>query len=126
MPSAPPSSSPCAPLIDPRTTPVVCLPPGWQLLCQQGRVHVRCGPLLWGQVLHDQAQTLESGQLLAGGQDGMPLWLQLRSLEGEPAQLQLLPPAAQPGWVGGWQTARSGLSWLWRLLPAARRAGGTA
>jgi len=91
--------------IDPRTTPVLCLPSGWRLLCLQGRVAVHGGPLLYGQVLHRQQQQLAPGQQMEGGQDGMPLWLQLHCLDAAPVQLQLLAPTAQPGWAARLHTA---------------------
>lgn len=87
--------------IDPRTTPVLCLPPGWRLLCLQGRVGVRSGPLVWGQVLLTQQRELACGQHIEGGHDGMPVWLYLECLNTQPVQLQLLEPAPQPSWVAG-------------------------
>lgn len=85
--------------IDPRTTPVLCLPPGWRLLCLEGRVGVRSGPLVWGQVLLAQQRELACGQLIEGGHDGMPVWLHLGCLDTEPVQLQLLAPEPQPSWA---------------------------
>jgi hypothetical protein len=103
--------------IDPRTTPVLCLPPGWRLLCLQGHVAVRSGPLVWGQVLHAQQQLLECGQHMEGGHDGMPVWLHLDCLDSQPVQLQLLEPAPQPSWVAGFYAAVRRL--LGRQQPAA-------
>lgn len=90
--------------IDPRTTPVLCLPPGWRLLCLEGHVSVRSGPLVWGEVLHSQSQQLACGQYLDGSHDGMPVWLHLDCLDAGPVQLQLLAPAPQPSWVAGLYT----------------------
>ncbi|WP_370681321.1 hypothetical protein [Comamonas sp. GB3 AK4-5] len=103
--------------IDPRTTPVLCLPPGWRLLCLEGRVGVRSGPLVWGQVLLAQQRELACGQLIEGGHDGMPVWLHLHSLDSNPVQLQLLEPAPQPSWVAGLYAAVRRL--LGRQQPAA-------
>jgi hypothetical protein len=103
--------------INPRTTPVLCLPPGWRLLCLQGRVGVRSGPLVWGQVLLAQQCELACGQHLEGGHDGMPVWLHLDCLDSNPVQLQLLEPAPQPSWVTGLYAAVRRL--LGRQQPAA-------
>ncbi|ROR16448.1 hypothetical protein EC845_4424 [Comamonas sp. BIGb0124] len=96
-----------------RTT--LCLAPGTVLLCLEGRVHVAGGPNVWGQVLHGLGQWLEAGQMLPGGQDGLPTWVALES--GTPALLMLASPAPRPGWL-----ARCG-TWVARRL---RREASTA
>jgi hypothetical protein len=95
----PASAAPHSQQIDPRTTSVLCLPPGWRLQCLQGRVAVVSGPQLWGQVLHAQQHLLECGQHIEGGHDGMPTWLRLHCPDAGPVRLQLLEPAPQPGWT---------------------------
>lgn len=87
------------------------LPPDHWLLGLEGRIDLEYGGLLWGQLLQPQQRTLDEGELLAGGQDGMGVWIKLKPRGPQALQVLLLSAEPQPWWpMRVWQAVRQSLT----------------
>ncbi|MFT4192527.1 MAG: hypothetical protein QM617_13500 [Comamonas sp.] len=83
----------------------LCLVPGQWLLGVEGCVAIESGPQVWGQVLVRARHRLEAGDVIEGGEDGLPTWLRLSSEAGA-ARIAVVEAAPRPG------VLRQLLAWL--------------
>ncbi|AVT03426.1 hypothetical protein [Paracidovorax avenae] len=88
-----PSASPLS--VQPGQKLLVCLPPGASLVVESGRLALRSGPVVWGQVVASQMDLghLEAGQCREGSPGSGPEWMEVSNPGHATAHAVLLEPA---------------------------------
>ncbi len=107
-----PAASPLS--VQPGQKLLVCLPPGASLLVESGRLALRSGPVVWGQVVASQMDLghLEAGQCREGSPGCAPEWMEVSNPGHATAHAVLLEPAPALSPLGAMLRAGvSGLAW---------------
>ncbi|MBF9265182.1 hypothetical protein, partial [Paracidovorax cattleyae] len=88
-----PAASPLS--VQPGQKLLVCLPPGASLVVESGRLALRSGPVVWGQVVASQVDLghLEAGQCREGVPGCGAEWMEVSNPGHATAHAVLLEPA---------------------------------
>ncbi len=113
-----PAASPLS--VQPGQKLLVCLPPGASLVVESGRLALRSGPVVWGQVVASQVDLghLEAGQCREGSPACGPEWMEVSNPGHATAHAVLLEPAPALSPLGA--MLRAGVAGLAGATTAAR------
>lgn len=120
-PAAGRSATAASPLsVQPGQKLLVCLPPGASLVVESGRLALRSGPVVWGQVVASQMDLghLEAGQCREGLPGSAPEWMEVSNPGHATAHAVLLEPAPTLSPLGA--MLRTGVAGLAGTARAAR------